>query len=156
MKTLPILLDIHSFLRWMFIILALIVMVDSLLGLFKRRAYTGTDNLLNLMLVSIADLQLILGAVLYFTGAYGYRLLQTYPMSEVMQNPVMRFFTMEHSFGMLLAIILLHISRVIIKREDNNQKKFRKQLIWLLIILLIMVAVIPWPTREIFASRGWF
>ncbi len=155
MHTLSILVDIHSFVRWMFLILAAIVLVDSILGIIKRRAYTGTDNLLSLMLVSLADLQLVFGLILYFTGDYGYKLLQNYPMAEVMSNTVMRFFTMEHSFGMLLAIILLHMSRVIVKRENNNKRKFRKQLIWLIIVLILMVAFIPWPAREIFSSRGW-
>ena len=73
-----------------------------------------------------------------------------------MKEPSIRFFTVEHTLVMLIAIILLTIGSAKAKKASSDEKKF-KTIVWMFTIALILVlASIPWPFREIFAARGWF
>jgi hypothetical protein len=77
-------------------------------------------------------------------------------MMGEMKEPLVRFFTVEHTLGMLIAAVLLTIGSAKAKRASSDEKKF-KTIAWMFgISLLLVLACIPWPFREMFAARGWF
>jgi len=57
---------------------------------------------------------------------------------------------------MLIAIVLVHIGRSYAKKNISDRQKHRKTVLFYVIALIIMLAVIPWPFREIGQGRGWF
>jgi hypothetical protein len=69
--------------------------------------------------------------------------------SGTMSNSVFRFFTVEHTVMMLIAIILVTLANRWAK-QGNVKKVFWHYFIALIIIL----AAIPWPFREL--GAGWF
>ena len=146
---------LHSGLRWIVLILALLAIVKAFMGMQKKSAFTNSDNKIGLMLISFMDIQLIIGLVLYVFGPLGFKNIQNMG-GEVMKNPYTRFFAMEHLVGMLIAIVVFHVGRSKSKKAIDDASKHKKAFIFYLIGLLIILASIPWPFKAGFEGIGWF
>ncbi|MEO7273876.1 MAG: hypothetical protein ABIX28_11085, partial [Vicinamibacterales bacterium] len=70
-------------------------------------------------------------------------------MGAAMANPGLRFWTVEHPFGMFLAIALAHIGRVRIRKGTDAVRRHRTALIFFTIALILIVLSTPWPGREL-------
>src|SRR5690606_23557510 len=98
------------------------------------------------------DIQLLLGLALYFMRGWANLLTNG---ASVMKDTYTRFFTIEHSLGMIIAIVLVHIGYSSVKKDIPDSAKFRK-LFWMTTIALVIILItIPWPFRDIVA-RPWF
>ncbi len=147
-----ILTTIHSILRWVVIIFALIVIFRSFAGWIGKKSYTGSDNKLGLALNSSLDLQLIIGLVLYiFLSPLTQAAFQDF--GSAMSNAVLRFFAVEHFLLMLIAIILVHIGRSKVKKADTDVKKHKRSFIFYLIAFILILVSIPWPFMGY--GKGW-
>lgn len=139
----------HSGLRWIVLLLLIATSLKAIAGAMGKKTYTPTDRKLASFTVMFFHTQVVLGFVLYFANKWS-------SMIGEMKDPVVRFFTVEHSLGMIIAAVLLTIGSAKAKRASSDEKKFRT-IAWMFTIsLVIVLACIPWPFREIFASRGWF
>jgi ABC-type branched-subunit amino acid transport system permease subunit len=67
----------------------------------------------------------------------------------VMKNPVWRFWTVEHNVGMLVAIILITAGRGVSKKSLPDIIKHKRSFWLFFIALIIILAVVPWPGREV-------
>jgi hypothetical protein len=154
-ETYSILLHLHSAGRWIILVLLLIAIFNSMVA--GNRPYARSDNRTGLLLTIFADLMLIIGIVIWYFGPKGYKLIEAAgSMSDVMRDPVTRFFAVEHIAGMLIAIILIHIGKAQGKRRIGDRAKHRNSLIFYLIALLIILISIPWPFREVGSASGWY
>jgi hypothetical protein len=140
--------------RWIVLLLLLFAIINSLIA--GNRPYIRTDNRLGLLLTISADLMLLIGIALWFTGPWGYKQIQSRGMTEIMKDPTARFFTVEHLAGMLIAIILIHIGKAQGRKKISDRAKHRRTLIFYFLALLIILASIPWPFREIGMGKGWY
>jgi uncharacterized membrane protein YphA (DoxX/SURF4 family) len=68
----------------------------------------------------------------------------------------MRFFAMEHALMMIIAWLLVHVGRSMVKRADTDAQKHKRTLVFFGIALLIILAMIPWPFRATGIGRQWF
>jgi hypothetical protein len=144
-----ILVAAHSGLRWIALLLLIFTVFKAIAGLSGKKSYLPMDKKLATFTVMFFHIQLVLGFILFFGNKW-------YTQFGSMKEPVIRFFTVEHTLGMLIAIVLLTIGSAKAKRASSDEKKF-KTIAWTFAIaLLIVLASIPWPFREIFAGRGWF
>ena len=66
-------------------------------------------------------------------------------LAAAMQIPAARFFTVEHAVGMLVAIALVHVGRVRIRKAAEPARKHRAAMLFFGIALVIMIISIPWP-----------
>jgi Na+/proline symporter len=139
-------LHLHNFLRWVVLILAVASVIYYGIGYFTKKDFSKTDDRLGLFYLIFMDIQLLLGVALFFVGSAFSNL--TSDPSFAMKTPAIRFFSVEHGMGMLIAILLVHIGRNKVKSEADDTSKFRKGFIYFGISLLIMLAMIPWPFRE--------
>jgi hypothetical protein len=137
-----ILLNIHSILRWIVLVLIIITIVKSLAGWIKNYDYLPLDDRFALFTLIFVHTQLILGFILYFTSPLVSQGLQD--MSAAMKNPVLRFWVVEHLVGMLVSIALITIGRVASKKKLESKTKHRTIFIYFTIGLIVMIAVIPW------------
>ena len=143
---------IHSILRWLIVIIALIVIFRSLIGWLGKKSYTGSENMLGLALNSSLDLQLIIGLVLYiFLSPFTQTAFQDF--GSAMSNSVLRFFAVEHFLLMLIAIVLVHIGRIRVKKADTDVKKHKRTFIFYLIAFILILVSIPWPFMAY--GKGW-
>ena len=146
------LLILHNLIRWLILIFAFWTVISALTGLSAKRDYSVSDGWSNFFFMLSMDIQLLIGLILYFSNGWFESLKH---MGESMKDPMVRFFTMEHSVMMIIAWILVHAGRVSVKKAKTPQAKFKKTLLFFGIALLIILIAIPWPFREAVA-RPWF
>lgn len=137
------LLHAHSGLRW----LVLIALVVALFQTFSRRGTSGnimeTKSVLFTFILS--HIQLLLGIILYFISPkviFG---------GDTMSNSLIRFFTVEHLIGMLIAIILITMGYI---KAKNAELPFNKAFNFYIAAFILILISIPWPFREL--GAGWF
>jgi len=132
-----ILLQTHSISRYFILILLIIVITKSLIGWLSQSNYQKIDKILLSVLTIFAHLQFVIGIVLYFISPWV--VFNQYTMS----NELFRYWSVEHIFIMLLAIIFISIPGISVKKLQHNQKKYRRTFIWTLsALLLILISLI--------------
>jgi hypothetical protein len=123
---------------------AVLAVLMSLVGASRRSAWTGLNETLSRVFPVSLDIQVFLGLLLY---------LSLSPITQAafrdvgaaMRTPALRFFLVEHIFGMFVALALAHIGRARIRRMTDLPRRHRIALIWFGLALLIIVATLPWP-----------
>ncbi len=148
------LLHLHSFLRWVILILLLVAIYKSFAD--RHKAYSAGHKKAGLFVMICADIMLLLGVYQWFTGPWGLKSIQANGMGAVMKDPVSRFFAVEHFIGMLIAIILIHIGYSYAKKNVPDTVKHKRTMLLFGLALLIILISIPWPFRAIGAGRTWF
>lgn len=93
------------------------------------------------------DLQFLIGIILYFTEGWSANWTNGH-LSETMHNSAARFFTLEHVVMMLIALIIVHIGRVVVKKAATDLEKHKKTLIYFGVAILLILLAIPWPFRH--------
>lgn len=139
-------LVIHNILRWAVLLFGIWSVLSALFAVISKRSYSNTDNRVNLFFMISCDIQLLMGLILYFTGIWFEKLKSG--MGAVMKDPTERFFAVEHALMMVLAWLLVHIGRSMVKRADTDVQKHKRTLIYFGIALIIIIAMIPWPFRQ--------
>jgi len=135
---------LHSLLRWAVLITGLVAWVRAIGGKTRNRPWTPKDELWGLLLTISADLQLLVGLVLYIFLSPITR-LGVRNFAAAMQIPTARFFTVEHAAGMLVAIALIHVGRVRIRKTTEVRRKHGTAMIFFGIALVVIIIAIPWP-----------
>jgi hypothetical protein len=140
----PLMLVVHSLLRWVVLAAGLVAFGRALAGMRGRRAWTAGDDRAGQLFAGTLDLQLLIGLVLYFalspiTGAA----LQDF--GAAMGNSMLRFWAVEHFFGMVIAVALAHVGRVRVRKTTDPVRRHKLAAIFFGLALLAIVATIPWP-----------
>lgn len=144
-------LSLHSILRWLVLLFALLVIVQSVGGMGGSKAFTPANKRNALFLLISCDLQLLLGLYLFFANSWNNVLTSG---GDVMKNAGLRFYAVEHWVGMLVAIVLVHIGYSNAKKDIPQGTKHKRLFWFTLIALIIIIATIPWPMREA-VGRPW-
>ncbi len=140
---------LHSFLRWVILLLLLISVTKAMFGSTGR--FFEKDRKAALFVMITAHIQLLLGLGLYVMKNYH---LNWSSMGEL--TPYLRFFTMEHLFGMLIAIVLITVGYGKVKRGTSDAAKYKAVKVFYGLALIIILVSIPWPFRAGFEQLGWF
>ena len=148
------LLHLHSFLRWVILILLLIAIFKNLAD--RDKPFTSGHKKAGLFLMICADLMLLVGLYQWIVGPWGLKNIQNIGMGAVMKNSVYRFFAIEHFVGMIIAIVLIHVGYSFSKKNIPDTVKHKRAIVFFGLALLIILVVIPWPFREVGAGRHWF
>ncbi len=134
----------HSGLRWVVLLLIILTIFNAIGGLGGNKSLSAGGRKLSLFALISTHTQVVLGLVLYFMSP------KVQFTSETMGNAMLRFFTMEHTVMMLIAVILVTIGNRWAKLANA------KKVFWYYFIaLLIILAGIPWPFRTMLGSN-WF
>ncbi|MDB4088246.1 hypothetical protein N9544_01355 [Flavobacteriales bacterium] len=139
---------LHSVNRYVILALILIVIITSFQKWKGNKEYSKQDDKLNLLTFIFAHIQLLIGLVLYFTSDW------VKFNSDTMSNTILRFFTVEHIFGMIIAIALITIARIKGKKITEAAKRHKMTFTYYLIALIIIFLTIPWPFRNL-GDFGW-
>lgn len=143
------LIHLHSFLRWIVLVLLIVTIIDSLLRMY--RPFNSADKKLALFTLASVHTQILIGLALYFFGDH-----VSYFISEghVMKNSVSRFWVVEHFAGMLLAAVFITVGYSRSKRAAEKWAKHRFILVYYTLGLILILASIPWPFREAAKALG--
>jgi hypothetical protein len=137
-----ILLHAHSGLRYV------------VLGLLLAAIFTAYSNWKNaqqadskiyLFALIATHTQLLIGLALYA--------MSPKVNFSLISEKVFRFYSIEHVFMMLIAIVLITVGRVRSKKMAGADRH-RTILYFYAMALIIILAAIPWPFRNL--GAGWF
>jgi len=138
----------HSGIRWIVLLLLIVAIVNAFMKWRSGKSFTDMDKKLFLFTMIFTHVQFIIGIVLYFTSP------KVVFSGESMKNAVNRFYLVEHSLMMFLAVLFITIGYGKVKRLTDDTAKFKSGFTYYLIALVLLLAGIPWPFRGL--GAGWF
>lgn len=142
------LLHAHSGFRWIALVALLLIVIHFLIKWRSSSNFEKKDKTLLTIGLGTFHTQATIGMILFFISPkvqFG---------AETMSNSVIRFFTMEHTLMMIIAAVLITIGRKKALKLEDSKLQFKTAFIFHLIALIIVLAMIPWPFRNLGAA--WF
>jgi hypothetical protein len=137
-----ILVHAHSGLRY--VVLALLI-AAIFTAYSKWQNSDAGDSKVYLFAFISTHVQLLLGLLLL--------VMSPKVNFSMISDKLYRFFSIEHGFMMLIAIILITVGRIRSKKLAGAEKH-RTVLFFYTMSLIIILAAIPWPFRGL--GAGWF
>lgn len=148
MTVYPIILHLHSGLRWLVLASLLLSIANALINRSKGFEKTTFNCGINRLSLIIVHLQFLFGLVLYFISP------KVIFAASSMKDPLLRFFLVEHLLLMIISVVLVTIGFIRFDRTDDPGKKYRNIIIYYSIALILILASIPWPFLRYGGS--WF
>jgi hypothetical protein len=130
------LLHTHSLLRYFILVFLVIVIVQSLMGWLNKKPYTSLDNRMGLFLFISTHTQLLVGIVLYFVSPF------VQFSGAAMREPSSRYWLVEHSTAMLIAVVLITMARITSKKMAAAESKHKRMFIFNTLALVVIVITI--------------
>jgi hypothetical protein len=138
----PTVLLIHSWLRWITLLLACAATINA-----GRPPAASPAPLRgrwwDTFFMLAVDLQVLFGLVLYF-GLSPFTTRAMEDFRAAIQNPAMRFWAVEHAGAMLAAVVLVRMGRVMALNATTPAAARRRRLICFAIATVLMIAATPW------------
>lgn len=134
---------VHSYLRYFILIALIVVILKSLLGWLQNKPYGVWDNKLGLYLFIFTHMQLLAGLILYVTSD----MVQF--SGAAMKNDTLRYWLVEHSSMMLIAIVLITMARITSKKMTSDVAKHRRMVVFNALALVIILVAISMSGRGI-------
>jgi hypothetical protein len=132
--------NLHSFFAYVFIVTTLISIVYAAIGYFGKKTYTDTQFTLAKFAFIASHIQLLLGicywVVLGGTSIFG-------RMGEIMGNSDLRKMFIEHPFTNIIAIVILSIGYIKIKKSQDDSFRNKTNLIFYAISFVLILSRIP-------------
>jgi len=136
-----LLLIFHSTIRYFVLIFLLVIIVRSLLGWMNKKEYTKVDDKVSLWLFMLTHTQLLIGLILFFVSP-----LVIFSGAS-MKDSVARYWLVEHNTMMLIAIVLISVARISIKKITDAAAKHRRLFTLNTLALVIIMAAIAMSGR---------
>ena len=136
-------LALHSWIRWIAIIAGI---GATMMAMRDSSGPSGSSRLdrWGLALVTALDVQMLLGLIMYLVVSPTMDAIRG-NFGAAMKDPVARFWAVEHIAGMLVALVLVHVGRVLGRKATNPDSKRMKLFVCFGIATVLMVLSIPWP-----------
>lgn len=142
------LLHLHNLMRWVIIILLTYSILRSLISAYTGKPFSKAQIKASLFLMISAHITLVLGLYQWFTGALGYKMIQSAGFGGVMKDSFARFWAVEHITAMVVAIVLITIGKGVSKKNISDVAKNKQTFIFYILAMVLIVVSIPWPGRE--------
>jgi hypothetical protein len=134
-------LTLHSWVRWAVVLAGLAAFVRSVGA--GRRQWTPMDDRAGFWFTMLLDVQMLIGLLLYvWLSPVTHEAFRD--VGAAMKSSGLRFWAVEHIFGMLVALALAHVGRVRIRKADLA-RRHKVAAIFFGIALVAILASIPWP-----------
>ena len=148
-----IVLILHSFVRWVLVSVAVVAVVRAFAGWLGKKEWTALDSRLGVLLSSSADLQMLLGLILYiFLSPLTQAAFRDF--GGAMSDPVLRYWGVEHIVMLFAAVILIHVGQTMARRAEMGLK-YKWVSIFFGLAVLAMLVAIPWPFLVVGSGRPW-
>lgn len=143
MNTYTIFLYIHSWLRWIILILGLIAIVKAYAGWFGEKPYTKGDNGISAAFMGTLHLNLLVGLILYiFLSPYVQTAFNDF--GAAMGQPEIRFWAVEHILMNIIAVVVAQVGRSKAKKAVDTIRKHKLTAIFYTIAFILLLSRIPW------------
>jgi len=136
-------LFLHSWGRWLVFLGAGWALLSFGRGALAARPFGASETRAMRLFLAAFDTQVLLGLVLYFVYS-PFGLPKASDLPAVMKSSTLRYFAVEHWFGMLAALIIAHVMWV--RAKKGSLEKRRRRALWAVgLSLVIILATHPWP-----------
>lgn len=139
-----IVLAAHSWLRWAVLIAGAIAIAKAIRGASTRRPWTAADDRAGFWFILTLDLQVLLGLVLYVALSPITRAAMQ-DFRGAMGVSGLRFWAVEHLFGMIVALGLAHAGRARTRKIPDPVARHKVAATCFVLALLAILISIPWP-----------
>ena len=137
------LLTIHSWLRWLVLLAGITAFVRAAAGASGRKPWTPADDRAGFWFVTSLDTQALLGIIMYvFLSRLTHAAFAN--IGAAMKDSVLRFWLVEHTFGMIVGLAFAHVGRARARKTDSL-RRHRVVAIFFGLALVAILAAIPWP-----------
>lgn len=142
-----ILLVIHSYFRWVILVLWIFSLFFLIQNSFKREISNVFKKFHKFSSISIS-IQFLFGVILYFLSPLVSQGMEN--MKEAMKNKEIRYFLVEHWVSMFICLGIFHFLNAKLKKDPHSEKIFT--ILWsgYLIIALLFIYGIPHLQRPPF------
>jgi mono/diheme cytochrome c family protein len=138
-----IVLFLHNSNRWLVVLLLVVAVGHAWWKMIRQSDWTEQDKLPGAGLRVFANLQFVLGIIVYLLpqgiarGAWR-------DLGAAMEIDELRFFGFEHPFAMIVAVALINIGWHRAKDTDSRRAKRRWSAGAYTIAMILVVGVVPW------------
>jgi hypothetical protein len=139
------LLTVHSYLRWLILIAALLVVVRALAGVIAKRPWGRADDVAAKVFVHSLSLQMVIGLIIYILSPFTGPAFADF--GGTMRDAGLRLIMIEHQVGMFIAVALAHIGFGRVRKGADLVQRHKTALAFFALSLVVMMASIPWPGR---------
>lgn len=143
----PVLLFIHSWLRYVVSGFGVWLLVSSALRLGAQAAWSERNERVQVLFLAVLDTQFLIGLALYFVFS-PISSAALHNFGAAMKDAQLRFFGVEHITTMLIAVVVAHVGRARSKRKTGSARP-RSVLITQCVWLLLTALAIPWPGLDV-------
>jgi hypothetical protein len=135
---------LHSWVRWVVILAGLVAVGRAWLGWFGGKSWARGDDTAGAVFTRALDVQFLLGLVLYLAlSPTTHAALRDF--GGAMANSALRFWAVEHVFGMLIGLALAHVGHVRVKRLGLDARRHKVAAIFFTLAMIAILASVPWP-----------
>ena len=106
----PILVHLHSGFRWILLVTLVLAIIQTAGKLSGNHSFTDKDKKMPLFAFISCHIQLLVGLILYAISP------KVVFSDESMKNAMSRFFLVEHTSMMILAIIIISVGYIMAKK----------------------------------------
>lgn len=134
---------LHSYLAIAVLGLLFITVLNSLVGMSKKRPFLKKDRQIALIALAFSHTQFVLGMILLFTSPY-YESVKASGMGAAMKDSTLRLYVVEHPLTNIIALTLITIGWSAHKKATDSTVKFKKIGYLYAIGLVLLLSRIPW------------
>ena len=138
------LLYFHSYLRWIAVALLVALLARALSGWLGNRPWVLLDERLAKITIRVFEIQFLAGLLLFIFASPITRLAFR-DLGAAMDDQQMRFWTVEHSVLMFLAVGAINVGWARARKAERALAKHRFLAIFVLITVVLVAVAIPWP-----------
>lgn len=134
--------EIHSYWAYLVVLMLLFTVINSVLGLMKKKEFIDKDMRIGLFTLIVSHIQLLIGLSWYFMSPV-YKSMKI-DSSSIMNNAETRLLAIEHPLMMILAIVLITVGWSKHKKKTEDAAKFKTFVVFYGLALLFVLSRIPW------------
>jgi hypothetical protein len=133
---------VHGWNRWLVLAAAAVALGAAYAGWLRGGTFGRAVRTSARAFSGLLGLQVLLGLLLYASSP----LVRTglSDLGAAMAVKELRFFSLEHITGMLIAMTAAHIGVVRVRRASTDGAKLRQAAIWQTVAVAAVLASIPW------------
>ena len=118
----------------------------------RKVSFNQTTEKLSLYTFIATHIQLLLGLILYYLSPFVH--FKNFPVA--IKDKATRFWTVEHISLMLIAVVLITVARITMKKLNTDESKHKRLFFLNTLALILILGAIPYPfMKEIGAARQY-
>jgi len=132
--------SLHSTLAYIALGVLVLAVINAIYGLLNKKLFTTKDLRLSLFALIFCHIQLVIGLILYFVSPIGLDAISQ------MSDSVLRLTAVEHPLMNIIAIVLITMGWSKHKKQESQNGKFKKIVVFYTLGLVFILSRIPWSS----------